>query len=133
MAVAQAVRSALAQNPEIGNVDVADQLLGGFVEDAGRISHAVDIARHLIRLEKGTSGRIPLHWHNPFYEAVVVITELNGIDPKITSDRSLGTRGGKFFEVAHALQQMLPPRMRAATDEALFKRLNKSRRECELR
>ena len=102
-----------------------------FVRDAAKITGAcVSLMAQTKQAasKRGPGSHVPYDF---FVEAVMQICEKNGIRPTISTDRISSKRGGRFLEIAKRLELLLPPPMRSPSDEALAKRLVRSRSRIE--
>ncbi len=124
--VAKNVREILAMNPEIGNIDKANEFLSDCNDRLSTISHACLVAAKGLKSIKGKAGRKPLDWHDDFTAILTSIAEQNGIRATITIDRESREAQGRFLDLAALFEGLLLPSMRSPSRTALAKRLSRS-------
>lgn len=98
-----------------------------FRQEVARVRDAAQ--RINVPSAKASTGRKRLAWHDEFMKAVVEVCVANNIPTTIITYHEQGVtrRGGKFLEVAWALQDCLTSEMAARSREALAKRLQRSK------
>lgn len=120
------LRAILAQDPEVGSRQGAEAILAAFKLDAERIAHVCLIARQESRMQQGKSGRPQDDWHDKFTELLISIAAKAGAKPQLWRERDGGHWRGWLFDAARKLYMFFPPAMRAPSDEAAGKRLQRS-------
>jgi hypothetical protein len=98
-----------------------------FVRQADTIARACARLTTEVHEAASKSGPSSHICYDFFVRAVIALCEQNGIRPTISTNRVSGERGGRFLKIAKRLELLLPPPMRSPSNEALAKRLVRSR------
>jgi hypothetical protein len=117
----------LSQDPAVGSMEGAREVIASFRKNAARIAHASLVAAADLTTQRGSKGRHRLDWYNDFTVLLLDIAREADIEPKLQKDRKSGIRSGWLFQAASALEAFLYPAMRSRTDEACGKRLERSK------
>lgn len=121
---------ALSLRPDIGSTEDARRKLQRLKALADEIAHAAELAPHLVPLWASHQERPPCDWRDLHYDFLLEVCALLGLAPTLSrTEGKIGSRfGGGLLTVARAFERCLHPPMRAKSAEALFKRLERSRR-----
>jgi hypothetical protein len=74
----------------------------------------------------GKSGRPQSDWYDDFTRLLLDIAHKAGVKPRLSKDRSFGTRAGWLLDAAQTLETFLDPQMRSPSAEACGKRLERA-------
>jgi hypothetical protein len=122
------ISSALAENPIVGSIEAAHDFIMDFTSRAKIVVEGATIAAALLNNRQSKRGRSKQMWHDGFTAAVAYVCELNSVRATVETDRISGRSTGRFLESAAALENLLPPSMRAPSASALAQRLSRSLR-----
>jgi hypothetical protein len=116
----------LALDPEVGSRQQADKLIISFRNDATKVAHACLVSARDLKQRVGKSGRPQSDWYDDFTRLLLDIAHKAGVKPRLSKDRSFGTRAGWLLDAAQTLETFLDPQMRSPSAEACGKRLERA-------
>jgi SAM-dependent methyltransferase len=129
IAVSSRVLNLIALDPTIGSMDSAQELLSSFCRDAERISHVCSVAAADLPSRPDKRGRKAKGWYDSFTALLLNVAEKAGIRPTLYRDRNADddTPKGWLLDAAQQVETFLPKEMRSPSDEARYKRLERSK------
>jgi hypothetical protein len=128
LTISSRVLNLMAQDPTIGSTESAQQLLSSFRRDAERISHVCDVAAAELPSRPDKRGRKAKGWYDSFMVLLLEVADKANIKPTLHRDRDNGDAlTGWVLEAAGRLETFLPKEMRSPSDEARYKRLERSK------
>jgi len=126
LAVSGELVRALTSEPMIGTVDRTHAYLSEFCDRAGVIASGCRAAAGTLSAIKGKSGKSRYRWYDEFTAVLLVICNLNDIEPTVGLDPVSGKAVGTLSEIASAFERLLLPKMRSRKPPTMVKRLQRS-------
>ena len=127
IAIATRVREIMTLNPAVGSREAAEKLLGSFRQNADLLAHVFRIVAADLPTHPEKRGARKKDWYDQFTRHLLDIAEQAGVKPTLYKDRIRNKPKGWLLDASRELETFLPEAMRSRSDDARYKRLERSK------
>jgi hypothetical protein len=128
IAVARRVLEIASMNPAIGSQEAAQELLRSFRQNAELLAHVFHVVAADLPTHAEKRGAKKKSWYDNFMELLLEIAEQADIKPTLYKDRASDNKlKGWLLDASGQLETFLPEEMRSTSDQARYKRLERSK------
>ena len=128
MEVATRILDITSRNPAVGSRAAAEKLLSSFRKNADLFAHVFHIVAADLPTHPEKRGAKKKDWYDKITAILLDIAEQAGVKPTLYKDRERNDRPkGWLLDASRELETFLPEAMRSPSDEARYKRLERSK------